>query len=171
MRNDSTTPSTEVDLSPSRSQQRRDALAVLELAEQLVALTPTRLRKANLPEALHAEVENVRRISAHIARKRQMAFLAKQLRRQDDDVLDAIRAGLGVDREQHKRDVAAMHRLEHLRQRLLDEGDTVIEELANEHPALDRQHLRSLVRQSHRESEKNKPPRASREILRYLREL
>ena len=77
-------------LSPSRSQQRRDALEVLELAEKLASLTPTQLAKLPIPEDLLPHLEHTRKITAHIARKRQLAFLAKQMRREDDEALEAV---------------------------------------------------------------------------------
>lgn len=156
---------------PSRSQQRREALATLDLAGQLVALSPTRLDKLDLPDDVRMEIDHVRRITAHGARKRQLAYLAKLMRRHDDSVFDAALALLGENREQQRREAAALHRLETLRQRLLDEGDTVIEELVQEHPDLDRQRLRSLVRQAHSEQKRGKTPSAAREILRFLRNL
>ncbi len=159
------------DLRPSRSQQRRDALATLDLAGQLVALSPTRLNKLDLPDEVRAEIDNVRRITAHVARKRQMAYLAKLMRRQDEGAFDVALAMLGENREQQRREAAALQRLEVLRQRLLEEGDAVIEELVREHPDLDRQHLRSLVRQARNERKRDKPPHAAREILRFLRTL
>lgn len=156
---------------PSRSQRRREALATLDFAGQLVALSPARLDKLDLPDDVRAEIDNVRRIKAHGARKRQMAYLAKLMRRHDDEAFEAAHAALGEDRERSRREAAALHRLEALRQRLLDEGDAVIEELASAHSDLDRQRLRSLVRQARSEQERGKPPRATREILRFLREL
>ena len=80
-------------LSPSRSQQRRQALGVLELAEKLASLTPTQLGRLPIPDSLQPHLEQTRRITAHGARKRQLAFLAKQMRREDEETLDE---GVGV---------------------------------------------------------------------------
>lgn len=156
---------------PSRSQRRREALATLSLADQLVSLSAARLEKMGLPDDVRAEVDNVRRITSHGARKRQLAYLAKLMRRHDDGAFEAAHAELGENRDHQRREAAALHRLEALRQRLLDEGDVVMEELLQQHPDLDRQRLRSLVRQAHSELKRDKPPHASREILRFLREL
>lgn len=158
---------------PSRTQQRRDALAVLALATQLVEMVPSRLAKLELPDDVRDEIANVRRISSHIARKRQLAFLAKLMRRHDEAAFDAVRAALGENREQQRQEAAAMHRLEALRERLLGEdGDAALAELAELHPGLDRQHLRSLVRQARTEKNApNRPPRAYREIYRQLKQL
>lgn len=158
---------------PSRTQQRRDALAVLALATQLVEMVPSKLAKLELPDDVRDEIANVRRISSHIARKRQLGFLAKLMRRHDEATFDAVRAALGENREKQRQETAAMHRLESLRERLLgDDGDAALSELADLHPELDRQHLRSLVRQARIEKNTpNKPPRAYREIFQLLKEL
>jgi ribosome-associated protein len=137
----------EQDYGPSRTQQRREALAVLALANQLVELPPSRLAKLELPEEVRDEIANVRKISAHIARKRQLAFLAKKMRRYEDSIFDSVRAELGENRERRRQETAAMHRLEALRERLLDD-DEAAATLIVDHPAIDRQHLRSLIRQA-----------------------
>src|SRR3546814_3619822 len=49
-------------LGASRSQQRRDALDVLELAQRLVALPPAQLAKLPVPEDLHPHIADTRRI-------------------------------------------------------------------------------------------------------------
>jgi ribosome-associated protein len=158
------------DYGPTRTQQRRDALAVLALATQLVELPPSKLARANLPEDVLREVEHTRRITAHIARKRQLGFLAKVMRRHEDDAFDGVRTLLGENREQLRKETAAMHRLEALRERLLDHDDA-LQEFIDEHPAIDRQHVRSLIRQARLERDGNKPPRAYREIFQLLKQV
>lgn len=156
---------------PSRSQQRRDALAVLDLAEALVALPPSRLDALGLPEDVRAEIDHVRRITAHVARKRQLAYLAKLMRRHGEEAFADARAGLNHDRDHQRRETATLHRFEALRERLLSEGDAALTELLARHPHADRQHLRALMRQARSEREQNKPLHAYRELFRLLREL
>ena len=96
------------DYGPTRTQQRRDALAVLALAGQLVELPPSRLARLELPEDVRAEIANVRRITSHIARKRQLAFLAKLMRRYEAEAFDPVRAALGENRERQRQETAAM---------------------------------------------------------------
>lgn len=162
----------EADYGPSRSQQRREALAVLTLAGQLMELPPSRLAKLDMPEDVRREIDITRRITAHGARKRQLAFLAKVMRRYGEDEFAAVRAELGENREKQRQENAVMHRLESMRDRLIAEDESALSELINEHPQVDRQHLRSLVRQARIEKETpNKPPRAYREIFQLLKEL
>ncbi len=158
-------------LGNSRSQQRREALEVLALGEKLVALTPAQLAKLPVPESLLPHIEDTKRITAHIAHKRQLAFLAKQMRREDDETLEAIRDAMDANSETSRREVAALHRVEAWRERLLADGDAALSELLDAHPAADRQHLRQLIRNAKEEKLRNKPPRAYREIYQLLREL
>ncbi len=157
--------------SESRSQNRREALEVLALGEKLVELTPAQLARLPLPEGLLEHIEYSKRITSHGARKRQLAFLAKQMRREDDATLEAIRDAMDANSETSRREVAIMHRIERWRERLLAEGDTVLAELLDEYPEADRQQLRTLVRNALAEKAKNKPPRAYREIYQVLRGL
>ncbi len=155
----------------SRSQNRRDALDVLALGEKLVNLTPAQLARVPVPEDLLPHIAEAKRITAHIAHKRQLAFLAKHMRREDDAVLDAIRDALDANSDTSRREVATMHRVEDWRERLMKDGDKALGALLDEYPQADRQQLRTLVRNAQADRAKNKPPRAYREIYQVLRTL
>jgi ribosome-associated protein len=158
-------------LSPSRSQQRREALEVLELARQLSELTPQQIARLPVPDSLIPHIDDTRRIPSHGAHKRQLQFLAKQMRREDDETLEAIRDALDSSGESARLDAAMLHRAEDWRERLIANGDTALTELLAQYPHADRQHLRQLARNAHEEKLRNKPPHAFRELFRELREL
>ena len=158
-------------LGPSRSEQRRAALDVLALGQQLAALSAAQLAKLPIPEDLLPHIVDTQRITSHVAHKRQLAFLAKQMRREDDATLDAIRDALDAGGEAGRRETALLHRIEGWRERLLADSDAALSGLLDEFPNADRQHLRQLVRNSIEERNRNKPPHASRELFRELREL
>ncbi|MGN6511986.1 MAG: ribosome biogenesis factor YjgA [Lysobacteraceae bacterium] len=158
-------------LAPSRSAQRRAALDVLALGQKLSTLSDAQLARLPIPEGLLPHIVETRRITSHVAHKRQLAFLAKQMRREDEEALDAIRDALDEHGESARRETALMHRVEALRERLLADGDAALAELLAEHPRADRQHLRQLVRNALDERHRNKPPHAFRELYRALREL
>jgi ribosome-associated protein len=137
-------------LSPSRSANRRAALDVLELAETLVGLSAAQLARLPIPDEVMPHIRETQRITSYGARKRQIAFLAKQMRRQDDDALDAIRDAMSKDGETARKETAALHRVEALRDALLGlDGDAAMTELLADHPHADRQKLRQLVRNAH----------------------
>lgn len=157
---------------PSRSQQRREALAILTLAGQLVELPPSRLGKLALAPEVRDEIDSYRQMHANGARKRQLAFVAKKLRQRDDDELASLRAALDGNGDQQRRETAAMHRLEVLREQLLAGDEDALTTFIATHPDADRQHLRSLLRKARQEKEHpDTPPRAYREIFRLLKTL
>lgn len=166
-----TDPETGEFLGPSRSEQRREALDIRSLGEKLVALAPAHLGKLPIPEELLEHIYETQRITSHIAHKRQLQFLAKQMRRESDETLNAIRDAMEVGGDAARRETAILHKVETWRARLLEDGDAALAELLSEFPAADRQHLRQLVRNAGEERKKNKPPHAFRELFRELREL
>ncbi len=154
----------------SRSQKRREALDVLKLAHALVELSAAQLARVPLSDELREEVARARAVTQQIARKRQTQFLAKHLRRREDE-LEPIRAALEHDRGHSRREAVALQRVETWRERLIVEGDDALNEFLQQFPESDRQRLRQLARQSRAEREANKPPHAQRELFRTLREL
>lgn len=154
-------------LPPSRSQRRRDALDVLDLAARLVALTPSQLREVPLDDSLLEAIRLAQRISAHIAHKRQVHYLAKLLRPRED--LDAIRIAVDKPLEMRRQETAHLHLLEDWRKRLLDDGDEALGELVERYPAADRHRLRQLLRQAHVERRENRAPSAFRTLFQELK--
>lgn len=157
-------------LGPSRSQQRRDALAILKLAESLAALSDAQLARVPLDDTILDEVRRARATTQQIARKRQIQYVAKHMRRLEDDEIAAIRLVLDSDRQQSNRETASLHQLEAWRDRLLADGDVALDAWITLHPASDRQQMRMLMRQAKTEADRQKPPRAARELFRLLRD-
>lgn len=159
------------DYGPSRGEQRREALAVLALAFEVVGTPYARLQQLGLSDDILAAAADAQRITAQIAKKRAVGFLAKKLRREDDEALVALRAALEHEKSGGRREAAALHRIEALRDELIEHGDEALAQLLAEHPHADRQHLRQLARNAREEKLKNKPPHSYRELFRELRTL
>jgi ribosome-associated protein len=87
-----------------------------------------------------------------------------------EDEIAAIRKQIDVIEGPGRVETAHLHRMERLRERLLG-NDEVLTELIAQHPSLDVQNLRTLIRNARKEKESNKPPKAYREIFQVLREL
>jgi len=155
------------DLPPSRSQRRRDAWDVLELAEKLVAMPASQLKEVPLDENIFDAVKMAQKITSHIAHKRQVHYLAKLMRKQAD--LDAIRISVDKPLEVRRRETAAMHLMERWRDRLMSEGDPAVGELVTQYPEIDRHRLRQLMRQAAIEKRESRPPSAYRAIFQMLK--
>ncbi|MFY9326986.1 MAG: ribosome biogenesis factor YjgA [Georgfuchsia sp.] len=152
---------------PSKSQIKRDMIALQDMGAELVMLSSAQLSKIDLPDNLRAALRDAQRITQNGAKKRQRQYIGKLMR--DVDV-EPIKAAL--DEVKGVSDVAkaAQHRLERLRAQLM-ENEEVLGDLARQHPGADIQHLRQLRRNALKEQQLNKPPRAYRELFRLLREL
>ena len=157
--------------STSRTKQRIEAMEIRGLAEKLVALPAAQLARLPIPEELMPHIVETQRIPSPIAHKRPLQFLAKQMRREEDEEREASRDAMDEGGEAARRETALLHQAEQWRDRLLADGDDALAALLEEFPTADRQKLRQLVRNATDERAKNKPPRAFRDLFREVREL
>ena len=152
---------------PSKSQLKRDSEALQELGVELVNLKPTELAKVPLDEELADAIDLAHRLRGKKeAWRRNLQFIGRLMRSRD---IAEIEQALEVIRSRHVAGNARMHKLELLREKLIEQGDDAINELLEQHRELDRQKLRQLVRQAKKERLENKPPAAFRELFQYLR--
>ena len=151
----------------SKSEIKRDAEELKRLGAEMVDLGKNALDKIPLDDDLRAAIELAQRIKKE-GRRRQMQLIGKLLRQRD---VDPIRQALDKLKNRHNQQVEFFHKLEHLRDRLIAEGDDAVPEVLNLWPNADRQQLRSLIRNAQKERDGNKPPKSARLIFQYLREL
>lgn len=152
----------------SKSQRKRDAQAVRDLASELIEMGDAQLRRVPLDDDVRRAVQDTKRIHSHAARKRQLQYLAKLLRREDvEPIVEAIENF----RAEARQLTARHHRAENWRDRLLDRGDEALSELIAARPDIDPQPIRQLVRNGVREREAEQPPAAARALFRLLRDL
>ncbi|BES86604.1 UPF0307 protein [Pectobacterium araliae] len=151
----------------SKSEIKRDAEALKDLGAELVDLGKNALEKIPLDDDLRAAVELAQRIKKE-GRRRQLQLIGKMLRARDPE---PIQTALDKLNNRHNQQVALFHKLEQLRDRLIEEGDDVVPDILALYPHADRQQLRSLVRNAQKEKATNKPPKSARQIFQYLREL
>ncbi|PSW04564.1 ribosome biogenesis factor YjgA [Photobacterium lipolyticum] len=151
----------------SKSEMKRDMDALQKLGEELVALTPNGLAKIPLDEELLSSIKDAQRFKNE-ARRRQLQYIGKVMRSID---IEPIQAALDKLNNKHSQQTVALKKLEQKRDRLIENGDSMINAIMVDHPEADRQHLRQLVRQANKEKAQSKPPKAYREIFQYLKEL
>lgn len=155
------------EVTPSKTQRKRQMEALQDLGERLVALSGERLAQMDLPDALRAAVEEARRIRSHGALRRQLQYIGKLMRGVDPEPIRArLAAWDGTSREH----AAWLHRLERLREGLVAD-DRWADELAREFPGADLQRLRSLARNARKDAAEGRPPRNFRALFDALKEI
>ncbi|MFZ7113536.1 MAG: ribosome biogenesis factor YjgA [Desulfatiglandales bacterium] len=152
----------------SRSQLKREMLALQKMGERLVGLSPVLLEKMDLPAAVKDAVVQAQGMKRHGARRRQLQFIGALMRKIDpepiQDALDRLDRG-------RQKEAWAFKETEVWRDRLVGGDDGLMEEIVHRFGDADRHHLRRLVLSARQEKEKGRPPKASRALFRYLRSL
>ncbi|MFZ6861790.1 ribosome biogenesis factor YjgA [Undibacterium sp. Ji67W] len=155
---------------PSKSELKRQMTALQKLGQELVEQPRDRVKRVPMPEDVRDAILECQQISSHEGRRRQMQYVGKKMRTLDEEEVALIQKTIDSWKGASKSETAAMHALERRRDKLLTDDNTLTELLA-EHPELDVQHLRTLIRNARKEQAENKPPKAYREIFQILKQL
>ncbi len=152
----------------SKSQAKRNVEAMQKLGEKLVKLSRHELEKFDLEERLKDAILFAQTVRSHSAHRRQMQLIGKLMRQTD---AESIQTQYERYHNQLNEHTAQFHQLESWRDRLIREGDPIINELLLKYPLLDRSRLRQLLRNINKETEQNKPPKSARQLFKYLKEV
>jgi len=91
---------------PSKTKQKEAMHELRDLGAELVELSVGQLKRIKLPENIYEAVRECQKITAHGARRRQVAYLGKLMRGVDDE---PIRAGLAMLRGESSAETARLH--------------------------------------------------------------
>ncbi|MBU1188706.1 MAG: DUF615 domain-containing protein [Gammaproteobacteria bacterium] len=159
----------------SRTQRKLASKSLQQLGQRLAALRDSERAALDLPADILEAVDDLNSMRSHIARKRQMLYLGKLLRRID---VGGIVHQLEHSEQQTRQQVASQHRAERWREHLLSHGDQALQSLlthllantdnAPAPPVAEPQQWRALLRQAQQQLRAGKPPAASRKLYRML---
>ena len=153
---------------PSKSQLKRDMLALQVLGKDLAELPKEAFRKLPLPEDLLEALTETRKISDHEGRRRQLQFVGKVMRRLDDEEVAAIRATLDVIRGVSRAETVKLHAIERWRDQLLG-SDQALTDFLLRYPGVNVQEGRTLIRNARKEAERKGSPRYFRELFQWVK--
>jgi ribosome-associated protein len=155
---------------PSKSELKRQSNDLQKLGEQLVDAPRDRVKKVPMPEDVREAILTCQTISNHEGRRRALQFVGKKMRTLDEEEVAVIQRTIDSWKGASKAETAALHALERRREKLLAD-DKALTQLLEEHPELDVQQLRTLIRNARKEVAESKPPKAYREIFQILKDL
>ena len=151
----------------SKTQLKAQMNELQKMGEALTELSPASLAKIPMDEELLDAVMLARRILRNKeGYRRQLQLIGKIMRHRD---IQPIEQALLVIQNSHKKTTDAFHKIELLRDGLIQQGDEAIEAALLEHTQLERQKLRQYVRQAKKQQVENKPPKAARDLFKYLK--
>lgn len=152
----------------SRTDIKKAADAVKNLGIQISELTVSEIYSFNLPAEFLDAVLLLKKMGKGPALKRQKSFIGKYLRKNELLIIQIKERLQQIEQREQQRN-AHFHRLEIWRDRLVEEGDSGLNEFLTDYPQADRALLRQLVRNANKEVSENKPPKSSRAMFKYLK--
>jgi ribosome-associated protein len=155
---------------PSKSELKRQSNELQKLGEQLIEAPRDRVKRVPMPDEVKDAILMAQTITNHEGRRRQLQYVGKMMRTLDEEEVSVIQRTIESWKGASKAETAALHALERRRDKLLAD-DKALTQLLEEHPQLDVQHLRTLIRNARKEQAENKPPKAYREIFQILKDL
>lgn len=152
----------------SRTALKKYVEGLQDLGKRITDLRPDQQSQVPMGDRLREAVAEMARISSNGAKKRHLNFIGKLMRHEDEDAIrEAIERFDSASSAHNQR----FHRLERLRDGLLSNTQTTLDEVLESFPECDIQHIRTLVRNAQKEQKLNKPPASFRKLFQYLREL
>ncbi len=150
----------------SKSARKREMTALQKTGEALLALPAKQFAKVPISEVLRDALELAATLKNREGKRRQMQYVGKLMRSEDHEKIAEVLASFDENSRTFR---LQFQRLEKLRDELIDGDNDALTRILEQHPELDRQHLRQLIRQASKEREQNKGPAASRKLFKYLR--
>ena len=135
----------------SKTQRKKDALALQALGDKLTYFSPSQLSKLPLTEAVIAAIGEYNLLPKnHGARKRQLQLIGRLMRSCDYEIVSLAMEQLPRNDAQEPQD---LRNSRDLSEKILTEGNAEINAAIKEHGNLDRQKLRRLYREYHKGNE------------------
>lgn len=151
----------------SRTEFKKESEEAQALGMRLVALSKTQLDKMDLDEFLYDAVLKSKLIKQKTeAYRRHLQYIGKLMRGFDHE---PIQAALDKVLNKNNNEAAQLQIFEKMRERLLTNGEDEVQSLLDQHPQLERQKLRQLIRQANKELAKGPESKSSKELFKYLR--
>ena len=150
----------------SKSSRKREMTALQKTGEAMLALPAKQFAKVPISATLREALELAAILKNREGKRRQMQYVGKLMRSEDHEKIAEVLASFDENSRTFR---LKFQRLEKLRDELIDGNNDALTNILEQHPQLERQHLRQLIRQASKEREQNKGPTASRKLFKYLR--
>jgi ribosome-associated protein len=152
--------------SPLSKTRRKHAMhALQDLGEALIALDPPRLATLDLPERLHDAILAARSITRHEARRRQLQYVGKLMRKIDPAPIEAALADWAQGPAQAR---ARFAEIERWRERLLDDP-AALDAFRAAYPGAESSDLHPLIEDARAERAQGRPPHHYRALFRAVK--
>lgn len=149
----------------SKTAKKKEMNELQDLGMALTELSDQTLKKIGLPEDLLQAIKDYKKITSNGATKRQAQYIGRLMRDIDPTPIRDFLAKLKGENQAHN---AFLQRVEQMRSRLLENDDAFTQFMAD-YPHADTPALRTLIRNTRKEQEQNKPPKHFRALYQEIK--
>lgn len=149
----------------SKTQMKKRMNELQDLGMELTKLSDQTLKKVGLPEDLYQAVLDYKKITSNGATKRQTQYIGRLMRDIDATPIREFLAKLKGENTAHN---AFLQRVEQQRERLIEQ-DEALTTFVTQYPHADVHTLRTLIRNTRKEKELNKPPKHFRALYQEIK--
>lgn len=149
----------------SKTQMKKQMNRLQDLGMELTRLSTDTLKKIGLDEDLFEAVQNYKKITSNSALKRQSQYIGRLMRDIDPEPIEQFLDKLRGNNAAHN---AFLQRVEQARDRLIAD-DAALTSFIADYPHADVGKLRTLVRNTRKEQEQNKPPKNFRALFQEIK--
>lgn len=149
----------------SKTRKKKQMNELQDLGMELTRLSAETLKKVGLPDDLYEAVREYKKITSNGAVKRQSQYIGRLMRDLDPEPIRLFLAQLKGENQAHN---AFLQRVEQMRLRLLAD-DEALTTFMVDYPHADAGALRTLIRNTRKEQEQNKPPKHFRSLYQELK--
>ena len=122
------------------------------------------LNRIPLPDDVREAIDEYAKMKSFGAQRRQLQLIGKRMNGLDPE---KVRQAIDLATGESRAAVAAHHKAERLRDKLLAE-DAFLTDFIQTYPTVDVQSLRQTIRSARREAAAGKPPKSARELYRLI---
>ncbi|NVK24269.1 MAG: DUF615 domain-containing protein [Gammaproteobacteria bacterium] len=153
----------------SKTDIKKEVKELQEFATQLTKLGKSQRAKLTASDELQEAFLLADKISNKPdALRRHMQFMTKLLR---DENLEALRSEYKLLTSPNQVSDKQMLTLETLRSNLIEQGNEALSTFVEQHPDVEVQKLRQLIRQAKKELDKEKPAKNYKELFQFLKQV
>jgi len=152
----------------SKTEKKREAHSLQQLGEKLLKLSRVQIKEIDIPEEVLDALNLARTIKSREGLRRQVQFIGSLMRKIDSEPIQ--QAVEQIEQGNYKK-ALEFKETEQWRDELISGNDELLEKILEDHDNADRQQLSQLVRNARKEVGNNKPPKSSRALFKYLREM
>ena len=142
---------------PSKSQIKRELQALQDLGKEMTKLGAETLNRIPLPDDVREAIDEYAKMKSFGAQRRQLQLIGKRMNGLDPE---RVRQAIDLATGESRAAVAAHHKAERLRDKLLAE-DAFLTDFIQTYPTVDVQSLRQTIRSARREAATGKPPKSA----------